>query len=278
MKRCFLKFIRLNRETKPLILYPTYVSVILFLGFILLAFSKGLFLKDINEIGDSLAGFSGVLAFLWLIVTVLLQNRDLNLQYNEIKEMRAASESQAQSLESSQIFQTLEYIEVKLANISEFSIERRDIIIAELLQFKDENGTRFEGKVHVDLAEVVGYFFNKGASLEFELSNIRNDFTYQSYLRVQAIEMNIHDIVSTYDTLMLNVPDKIKGTVQEYINVHKKQLGIGWCDHRMHYYYKSLSTTLMRAILEYGKGSENNRLWIEALLEMENKENKEQND
>ena len=110
----YLKFLKLNRVTKPLILYPNYLTALIVIMFFSLAISKGLLSKQVNEIGDAIAGFSGVVAFLWLIVAVLLQNRDLNLQYSEIKDMRAASESQAQSLESSQIFQALEYLEVKL--------------------------------------------------------------------------------------------------------------------------------------------------------------------
>ncbi len=266
-----LKFIRLNRETKPLILYPIYFSIFLVLGFLMLASSKGLLSKDINEIGDSVAGLSGVLAFLWLIVTVLLQNRDLNLQYNEIKDMRAASESQAKSLESSQIFQTLEYLEVKLENISEYVCQRRSHIIEELENFSQENGTLYNGKTMLDLADAMDYFIINSSdknALEFELSNIRNDFTYQSYLRVQAIYMNIEEVVVVYDALMINVPENIKPQVTKYINAHKKQLMVDWYD-KMLPYTERLYQVLMRAAVEHGIGTEANRHLLKIFAEQD---------
>lgn len=37
-----------------------------------------------NEIGDTLAGFAGALAFLWLVVTVMLQSKELKAQREEL--------------------------------------------------------------------------------------------------------------------------------------------------------------------------------------------------
>ncbi|NRF65346.1 MULTISPECIES: hypothetical protein [Vibrio] len=266
-----LKFIKLNKTTKPLILYPSYFTAFLILGFLYLASSKGLLSKDINEIGDSVAGLSGVLAFLWLIVTVLLQNRDLNLQYNEIKDMRAASESQAQSLESSQIFQTLEYLEVKLESISDYVCQRRGFIIEELESFSKENGTLNNGNTRLDLADAMDYFVidsRRKNVLDFELSNIRDDFTYQSYLRVQAINLNIEEVVIAYNSLMLNVPENIKPQVTKYINAHKKYLMVDWYD-KMFPYTDRLYQSLMRAAVEHGIGTEANRVLLKIFSEQD---------
>ncbi|WP_299348414.1 hypothetical protein [uncultured Shimia sp.] len=46
-----------------------------------------------NEKGDTLAGLAGSLAFLWIIVTVLLQSNELSLQRKELKRM---TETQAE--------------------------------------------------------------------------------------------------------------------------------------------------------------------------------------
>lgn len=235
----------------------------------MLASSKGLLSKDINEIGDSVAGLSGVLAFLWLIVTVLLQNRDLNLQYNEIKDMRAASESQAQSLESSQIFQTLEYLEVKLENISEYVRQRRNLIIEELENFSRQNRIMYNGNTMLDLVDAMDYFVVNSSdkdALEFELSNIRNDFTYQSYLRIQAIYLNIEEVVVAYEALMINVPENIKPQVTKYINAHKKSLMVDWCD-KMLPYTEKLRHALMRAVVKHGIGPEANRHFLKIFAE-----------
>ncbi|NNE52028.1 MAG: hypothetical protein HKN30_06445, partial [Sulfitobacter sp.] len=47
-----------------------------------------------NEKGDTLAGIAGSLAFLWIIITVLLQGKELALQREEIEKMRLTQEKQ----------------------------------------------------------------------------------------------------------------------------------------------------------------------------------------
>lgn len=42
-----------------------------------------------NEVGDTLAGFAGVLAFIWIIVTVAIQAEELKLQRKELSLTRA---------------------------------------------------------------------------------------------------------------------------------------------------------------------------------------------
>lgn len=58
-----------------------------------------------NEVGDTLAGLAGVLAFIWLIATVLLQSvelgeqrRVLALQREEMEEQRKATQDMARSM------------------------------------------------------------------------------------------------------------------------------------------------------------------------------------
>ncbi len=65
-----------------------------------------------NEVGDTLAGLAGVLAFIWLIATVLLQSVELSeqrrvlaLQKEEMEEQRIATQEMASAMGSqSQIF------------------------------------------------------------------------------------------------------------------------------------------------------------------------------
>lgn len=56
---------------------------------------------DPNAFGDFLAGAFAPLAFLWLVVTVMLQSRELRLQREELKQNRAALELQATELHQS---------------------------------------------------------------------------------------------------------------------------------------------------------------------------------
>lgn len=70
------------------------VTVVIVVGFIVLFSIKGVSDLRLNEIGDSLAGPAGTLAFVWLLVTVLLQR-------HEMTSLKGAAEMQASSLEIS---------------------------------------------------------------------------------------------------------------------------------------------------------------------------------
>lgn len=56
-----------------------------------------------NEIGDTLAGFASALAFIWIIVTVLLQSKELASQREELgltrREFERMAEAQAKQVE-----------------------------------------------------------------------------------------------------------------------------------------------------------------------------------
>ncbi len=53
-----------------------------------------------NEVGDTLAGFAGALAFVWLIATVVLQGQELREQRLEFEKMANAQEAQANVLKT----------------------------------------------------------------------------------------------------------------------------------------------------------------------------------
>lgn len=53
-----------------------------------------------NEIGDTLAGLAGSLAFLWIIVTVILQSQELREQRKELREQREATQSMADAMDA----------------------------------------------------------------------------------------------------------------------------------------------------------------------------------
>ncbi|UWP95797.1 hypothetical protein K3X48_01985 [Aliiroseovarius crassostreae] len=52
-----------------------------------------------NEVGDTLAGFAGALAFVWLIATVVLQGQELREQRQEFEKMAEAQQEQVKVLE-----------------------------------------------------------------------------------------------------------------------------------------------------------------------------------
>ncbi|MCK8464274.1 hypothetical protein MUY35_10465 [Aliiroseovarius sp. S1339] len=51
-----------------------------------------------NEVGDTLAGFAGALAFVWLIATVVLQGQELREQRQEFEKMADAQSKQVELL------------------------------------------------------------------------------------------------------------------------------------------------------------------------------------
>ena len=53
-----------------------------------------------NEIGDTLAGFAGALAFIWLIVTVLIQGLELAAQREELRATRLEAAKTAKALDA----------------------------------------------------------------------------------------------------------------------------------------------------------------------------------
>ncbi|UWQ50177.1 hypothetical protein K3720_01860 [Leisingera caerulea] len=55
-----------------------------------------------NEVGDTLAGFAGALAFVWLIVTVWLQATELREQRDEFEKMAKAQDAQLKLVSSQQ--------------------------------------------------------------------------------------------------------------------------------------------------------------------------------
>ncbi|WP_293574749.1 hypothetical protein [Phaeobacter sp.] len=69
-----------------------------------------LFTSPPNEIGDTFAGIAGVLAFLWIIITVWLQSQELAAQRQELeatrKELKLAREAQQEQAEVFRLEQT----------------------------------------------------------------------------------------------------------------------------------------------------------------------------
>jgi len=59
---------------------------------------RHLYVAPPNEVGDTLAGLAGVLAFIWLIGTVLLQSIELREQRKEFREQRKATQDMARAM------------------------------------------------------------------------------------------------------------------------------------------------------------------------------------
>lgn len=82
----------------------------------------GLMTSPSNEIGDTFAGIAGVLAFLWIIVTVWLQSQELAAQREELKEQREEFEKM-NSIMDSEKFEAMVFEFIKTHNEIVSSIE-----------------------------------------------------------------------------------------------------------------------------------------------------------
>lgn len=68
---------------------------------------------ELNAFGDYLAGSSTFLAFMWLIITVIIQTLELRNQHFEMTRMSQSADEQADSLRKALRFQALGYLEEK---------------------------------------------------------------------------------------------------------------------------------------------------------------------
>lgn len=225
---------KFHKRNPKLITYPTYLSCFVVLIFIITANEKDIMSKGMNEIGDSLAGFAGVLAFLWIIVTALLQNRDLKLQYSEIKGMKKANESQARSLKSAEIFKVLEYIDHKIEKLTPNIEACRERINTEIQNFVNNYDTgrhpnaTFQPKK--DIMEIWGYFRKEDVKNEllYPLESVRNDFDYEAYLKLETIVRNMGYIHTAITAFTKNADEEVKKEVIETITSAEQMLMIDW--------------------------------------------------
>lgn len=265
---------RFHRRNSKLISYPAYISTFIVLLFLGMSISKDIFSMRMNEIGDSLAGFAGVLAFLWIIVTVLLQNRDLKLQYEEIKDMKQASESQARSLKSAEIFKALEYIEFKFERVSPMIEECKGRINNEIREFIESYDTGRNSKApfepEKDIIQIWGYFRKPDVKNEllYPFESVRSDFDYVAYLKLETIARNMKYVLDTLDALTKNADVEIKSDLSGTIETWEQLLQVHWY-REWKGYLNHLEMVVEKAIVEYQIGNEIARAAIEWNLERE---------
>lgn len=88
-------------HSRRLIRWGFWISTAIVAVFAMLAINKSIWESGINEIGDAVAGFASCLAFLWVIITIQLQIKELEHQRKELAESTAANNRQASELEES---------------------------------------------------------------------------------------------------------------------------------------------------------------------------------
>ncbi len=185
-----------HTKTSLLLGIGALLSVLILSAFTYLAYTKNLLSLPINEIGDSLSGFAGFLAFLWLTITVILQSTELRLQREEVSGLKNITEDQANSLKQSTKIQGLSYLrskqhdsETALANINKETGECVELFLQKFSEF--EYAYEFKRKPEAGIEHILAYFINPDAIIEknqrLDISLLRTDFQYESYVLLQDI-------------------------------------------------------------------------------------------
>jgi hypothetical protein len=90
-----------------------------------------------SEKGDSLAGIAGALAFLWIVITVMMQGQELRLQRIELERMREAAQEQSNYLKTENTLSRVNAID-SLVNAKIETLKSK-LPTLQVLLFKVEN-------------------------------------------------------------------------------------------------------------------------------------------
>lgn len=230
------RFCKWHLETRKTLVIATYITGILLITFIVLAFYKQIWTLALNEIGDSLAGMIGSLGFIWLVITVLTQNRELMNQVQELRESKDALKAQSQSLESAEIFTALEYADKKLPEFDARLQEIKKLINDELqnflLSYISDRPQHINFKPELDICEVWGYFIREdrleGVNLIYSENDTKENFDYEAYLKLETINRNMGYVISFLDNISVNARDKVKSIISQRVKGYEVSRDIAW--------------------------------------------------
>lgn len=209
-------------------------TVALIVVFSYLAYKKKLLDLGLNEIGDSLAGFAGSIAFLWIVVTVLLQSAELRLQRNEVAGLKIASEDQAESLKSSLQVQTITFMRERqdratpellvirgeiLRTISAFLIDKFDITLDDFIKFPE-----------AAIEHMLGFFLKDDklqpdGLMEITIDDINTDINHDDFLTIKNL---IFLINRTWIICKPLYKDAQKFNHQDTFNAWLSEINIKW--------------------------------------------------
>lgn len=233
------RFIKWHSDTQKPLIVACYITFFLILIFIGISIQKQIWTKDINEIGDSLAGMIGSLGFIWLIITVLIQNRELINQVKELRESKDALKAQSQSLESAELFTAFEYLDKKLPEFDQRLTEIKKIIDDEIRAFLSQYPSDRMPHIHVntklDICEIWGYFIKKdsleGIDLIYSEDDVKDEFDYIAYLKLETINRNMGYAIKFLDSLTDNARAEIKSILGKRIENYEASRDIDWYRH-----------------------------------------------
>lgn len=165
------------------------ITAIVVVAFVCLSWNKDIWKLALNEIGDSFAGFASCLAFMWLVITVLLQKTELRLQREEVSGLRGATENQANSLEITAMTQARTYLAERQRHfgqrIIEINKESSDQAVEFLRKYaKHPYPEEFHRKQNLAIKYIISAFLKKDVMVrdikDLKLECIKDDFCWKS--------------------------------------------------------------------------------------------------
>lgn len=232
----FSRFCTWHLETQKPLVIASYLTSIFLITFIGLSIYKKIWNLELNEIGDSLAGMIGSLGFIWLIITVLIQNKELVNQVRELRESKDALKAQSQSLESTEIFTALEYIDKKLPEFDSRLQQIKNIIVDEiqafLSKYPSDRAEHITFKPKLDICEVWGYFIKEDSlekvELIYSIDVIKEQFDYEAYLKLETIRRNMGYAIKFLDSLSVNARSEVRSIINTRIESYEASQDIDW--------------------------------------------------
>lgn len=175
-----------------------FVTLVLLVGFGVLFAVKGMSDLKLNEIGDSLAGPAGILAFIWLLTTVMLQN-------HEMSSLRAASQTQANSLDISAKVQLATHLRALQDDHLDFLVDLNKHCEEELRRFFEDSDADYVDPPGLarNKYEAVPWVVSEimkpgvkytGAMSELVASNMKSDFDYSAYLMLDVLHSAMENV------------------------------------------------------------------------------------
>lgn len=182
----------------------TFVTLLIFLVFGYFFVVRNVFEQELNAIGDSFAGPASLLAFVWLLTTVIIQN-------SEMASLKGAAETQASSLEVSAKINLLTHLramqqdyEPRLQEINRSNISELEVFFR-AYGFQDAVGL----SEHPDagIPWLIGYFLQNGAEFtEFKMGvlsieNVRPDFKYDVFVVLDGIKESMRQVAGALNIM-----------------------------------------------------------------------------
>lgn len=183
-----------------------------------------------NEVGDTLAGFAGSLAFVWLVVTVWLQATELREQRKEFERMADAQNAQVDLL-------------IKQGEIFELEQKEREENRAHRLLIELMVSLRLsilDSRVHEDWSHSIS------------MGNIEREFTlFPLPTEQNAASDNFHFVKQSHDTLKRFMKYLSDGKIKGKCSHKEKYIAVSKVLHEIYLLNSKLSPAAQQNLVNY---------------------------